>query len=69
MVDLVFTSENALRRSIRKKYPLENFSEEEREKVWDATFEDNKQWVGMTKQDMENYMEKEYQEEKRLNNI
>ncbi len=52
MVDLVFTSELALKRSIRKKYP--NLPKD----AQDATFEDQKQYIGV---DVEDYLESKYQ--------
>lgn len=56
MVELIFTSELALKRSIRKKYP--ELNKEQRE----ATFEDQKKWIGV---DVEEYLDKEYEEYKK----
>jgi len=70
-IPLVFSSELALKRSIRKKYPLRNFSQERKQEIWDATFEDNKKYIGMSKDDMENYMDNIYKKhmEKDTDNI
>ena len=57
-IPLVFTSEHALMRSIRKKYP--KLTEEQQE----ATFKQQKEWVGMSKQDMEDYIDQKYEDYK-----
>lgn len=67
-VKLVFTSELALKRSIRKKYPLRGYTQERKQEIWDATFDDNKRWLGMTPKDMEDYLDKQWEEYK-SNNI
>lgn len=55
MVDLVFTSELALKRSIKKKYP--KLKPEQLE----ATFNQQKEMVGV---DLETFLENKYQEYK-----
>lgn len=67
MTDLVFTSELALKRSIRKKYPCEGMKDKERDAVWEATFEDQRQWIGVDVEEAiaekyEEYKEKEQQD-------
>ena len=54
-IPLVFTSEHALMRSIRKKYS--KLTEEQQ----NATFNQQKEWVGMSKKDMENYIDQKYE--------
>mgnify|MGYP000280056192 CR=1 FL=1 len=56
MVDLVFTSELALKRSIRKKYP--GLSAKQRE----ATFEQQKQYIGI---ELEKYLDMKYEDYKK----
>ena len=56
MVDLVFTSELALKRSIKKKYHLNSKDQQ------DATFEQQKHLVGV---DLEEYLEAKYEEYKK----
>ena len=57
-IPLVFTSEHALRRSIRKKYS--DLSEEQQE----ATFEQQKEWIGMSPKQMEDYIDQKYEDYK-----
>ena len=65
-MQLIFTSEHALMRSIKKMYPFANFSPENREGVWNAMFNDQKQYVG---KDVEKVLEEKYQDYKKSNNI
>lgn len=54
-IRLVFTSKQALKRSIRLKYPKMTKDQ------WKATYEDQKQYVGV---DVEEFLEKKYEEYK-----
>lgn len=58
MTDLVFTSELALKRSIRKKYPKLSLEQ------WKATFEDQKQYIGDS---TEKIIDKKWEEYKKEN--
>jgi len=60
--DLVYTSEPALKRSIRKKYP--NLTQKE----WKATFNDLKKYIGIKDQrDVEFVLDEEWKQYKKDN--
>ena len=63
-IPLVFTSNGALKRSIRKKYPNLNV------KQWRATYDDQKEYVGIKSQaDIEAYLDEKYEKYKKDNTI
>ena len=60
MTDLIFTSELALKRSIRRKYPKLTVEQ------WKATFDDQKKYVGDT---TEKILDRQWKEYKENNNL
>ena len=60
MTDLVFTSELALKRSIRQKYPKMDVAQ------WKATFNDQKKFIGI---DTEEYLDMKWKEYKETHDI
>ena len=61
-IPLVFTSNQALKRSIRKKYPSLNV------KQWRATYDDQKKYVGIkTPADVDAYLDEKWEEYKKKN--